>query len=68
MYIKCPENKILVVFGKVSENDKSAYWKHEGITFVLPFFQDYTFLDLSGIELKINNKLLIKISSHENIN
>lgn len=52
-YKRCPSNRILVVFGKVS-GSKSANCVHGGGSFILPIIQDYAFLSLSPIPIDID--------------
>jgi len=65
---KCPPDKIMVVFGKVGNNNdgskKSALCIHGGLKFVIPFFQSYKFLDLKPISLAVDLK---KALSRQNI-
>ncbi len=46
MYKRCPSNKILVVYGRVS-GSKTVQCYHGGGTFVWPLIQGSTFLDLT---------------------
>lgn len=52
-YKRCPSNRILVVYGKVS-GSKSAHCVHGGGAFILPIIQDYSFLTLSPIPIDID--------------
>jgi len=54
-YRMCPPDKILVVYGKVSSGLSSKCY-HGGATFVVPFFQSYSYLDLTPITLDIELK------------
>jgi flotillin len=51
-YRMCPPDKILVVYGKVASGLSSKCY-HGGATFVVPFFQSYSYLDLTPITLDI---------------
>jgi flotillin len=51
-YKRCPSNKILVVFGKVS-GDKASKCVHGGGVLVIPLIQDYAFLNLEPITIEI---------------
>lgn len=51
-YKRCPSNKVLVVYGKVS-GGKSAKCYHGGGTFVWPLIQDYRFLELRPMTINI---------------
>ena len=62
-YKRCPSDRILVVYGKVS-GGKSAKCIHGGAAFILPVFQDYQFLDLTPISIEVN---LVNALSKQNI-
>jgi flotillin len=51
-YKRCPSNRVLVVFGKVS-GGKSARCLHGGGAFVWPLIQDYRYLDLTPMTINI---------------
>lgn len=51
-YRMCSPDKILVVFGKVGTGQSSRCY-HGGSTFVLPFIQSYSYLDLTPINIDI---------------
>lgn len=51
-YRRCPSDRILVVFGKVSGN-KSARCYHGGAAFVFPVIQDYSYLSLTPMPIDI---------------
>jgi flotillin len=57
---KCPSDKIMVVYGKVSsgkdETRRSAKCLHGGITFIVPLLQAYEFLDLTPISIAVDLK------------
>ena len=55
-YIRCPSDKILVVYGKVTGSGPSGIAKtiHGGAVFVLPIIQDYKFLDLTPIPIVVD--------------
>ncbi|MFA4943891.1 MAG: SPFH domain-containing protein [Lentisphaeria bacterium] len=55
-YKRCPSDKILVVYGKVSGAGRpglAAKCYHGGGTFVIPIIQDYQYLDLTPIPIEI---------------
>ncbi len=52
-YKRCPSDKILVIYGKTSQND-SAKCIHGGASFVWPVFQSYDYLDLKPISIECN--------------
>ncbi len=57
-YRRCPSDKILVVYGKVSGSTAegkglSAKCYHGGGTFIWPIIQDYQFLDLTPVPIDI---------------
>jgi len=51
-YKRCPSNKILVVYGKIT-GEKAVKCYHGGGTFIWPLIQDYAFLDLTPMTLHI---------------
>ncbi len=57
---KCPSDKIMVVYGRVSKNQdgttRSAKCLHGGITFVVPVLQAYSFLDLTPMSISVDLK------------
>ena len=57
---KCPSDKIMVVYGKVSKNAdgtaRSAKCIHGGVTFIVPLLQAYSFLDLTPISISVDLK------------
>lgn len=59
-YKKCPSDKIMVIYGKISNNKdgtpRSAKCVHGGASFVVPFFQSYTFLDLNPFSIQVDLK------------
>ncbi|MDY0294421.1 MAG: SPFH domain-containing protein [Acholeplasmataceae bacterium] len=65
---KCPSDKILVIYGKVGNNNdgssKSANCIHGGAKFVWPFWQAYQFLDLTPMSIQVD---LTNALSRQNI-
>lgn len=57
---KCPSDKIMVVYGKVSSGKdgvhRSAKCLHGGVTFIVPLFQDFQFMDLTPISIAVDLK------------
>jgi flotillin len=51
-YRRCPPNKILVIYGKVS-GDKAAKCLHGGGTFVVPLIQDFSYMSLEPMVIDI---------------
>ncbi|MHC4954236.1 MAG: flotillin family protein [Planctomycetota bacterium] len=51
-YRRCPSNKVLVIYGKVS-GQSAARCHHGGGAFVWPLIQDYAYLDLEPIQIEI---------------
>ncbi len=51
-YRRCPSNKILVVYGRVS-GQRASKCIHGGGVFVVPLFQDYTYMSLEPITIDI---------------
>ncbi len=62
-YKRCPSDRILVVYGKVS-GGQSAKCIHGGAAFIFPVIQDYQFLDLTPISIEVN---LVNALSKQNI-
>lgn len=59
-YKKCPSDKIMVIYGKISPNKDGTYRSakciHGGAAFVWPFVQSYTFLDLTPLSISVDLK------------
>ena len=59
-YKTCPPDKILIIYGKISPNPdgtyRSAKCVHGGASFVMPFFQKYTFMDLTPLAISVDLK------------
>ncbi len=59
-YKTCPPDKIMVIYGKISPNPdgtyRSAKCVHGGAEFVIPFFQKYTFMDLTPLAISVDLK------------
>lgn len=59
-YKKCPSDKIMVIYGKISPNKDGTYRSakciHGGASLVLPFIQSYTFLDLTPLSISVDLK------------
>jgi flotillin len=51
-YKRCPSNRILVIYGKVTKG-QSAKCLHGGGAFVWPLVQSYGFLDLEPIQIEV---------------
>ncbi|EGV42137.1 flotillin family protein [Bizionia argentinensis JUB59] len=62
-YKRCPSDRILVVYGKVS-GGASAKCIHGGAAFIIPVIQDYEFLDLTPMSIEVN---LVNALSKQNI-
>lgn len=68
-YKKCPSDKVMVIYGRLKKNkagtpQASSKCIHGGAQFVWPFFQSYSFLDLTPISLNVDLKNAL---SHQNI-
>lgn len=61
-YKRCPSNQILVVFGKVS-GGASAHCVHGGGAFIIPLFQDYTYLSLEPITIEIDLRSALSLKN-----
>ncbi len=57
-YKKCPSDKIMVIYGKISKNDDGSYRSakciHGGAAFIVPVIQSYAFLDLTPISISVD--------------
>ena len=51
-YRRCPSNRVLVVYGKVS-GQRAARCMHGGGTFIIPLLQSYEFLNLEPLTIEI---------------
>jgi len=67
-YKKCPSDKIMVIYGKVSSNkdgtSRSAKCIHGGASFVWPVVQAYEYLDLTPLSISVD---LTNALSRQNI-
>ncbi len=52
-YRRCPSNRILVVYGKVS-GQRAARCMHGGGVFILPLLQSYAYLNLEPMTIEID--------------
>jgi flotillin len=52
-YRRCPSNRILVVYGKVS-GQRAARCLHGGGTFIVPLLQSYAYLNLEPMTIEID--------------
>lgn len=59
-YQRCPSNKILAVFGKLS-SEESVKCYHGGGAFIWPVIQDYSYLDLTPMTIHINLKSALSL-------
>ena len=59
-YKTCPPDKIMIIYGKIKPNPdgtyRSAKCVHGGASFVMPFFQKYTFMDLTPLAISVDLK------------
>ena len=57
---KCPSDKIMIIYGAVRKDkdgtSRVAKCIHGGASFVWPFFQSYSFLDLTPISISVDLK------------
>lgn len=67
-YKKCPSDKIMVIYGKLSPNkdgtQRSAKCIHGGAQFIWPVMQSYEYLDLTPLSIPVD---LTNALSHQNI-
>lgn len=54
-YRMCPPDRVLVVYGKLA-NGQSSRCYHGGSTFVMPFFQSYSYLNLTPLNIELELK------------
>ena len=59
-YKTCPPDKIMIIYGKIRPNSdgtyRSAKCVHGGASFVWPFFQKFTFMDLTPLAISVDLK------------
>lgn len=59
-YKTCPPDKIMIIYGKIKPNPDGTYRSskcvHGGASFVWPFFQKYTFMDLTPLSISVDLK------------
>ena len=59
-YKTCPPDKIMIIYGKIKPNAdgtyRSAKCVHGGASFVWPFFQKFTFMDLTPLAISVDLK------------
>ncbi len=60
-YKRCPSNRVLVIYGRVSGG--SAKCLHGGGAFVLPLIQDFSFLSLDPIQIEVPLKGALSIEN-----
>lgn len=57
-YKKCPSDKIMVIYGKISSNQDGTYRSakciHGGAAFVIPVLQAHAFLDLTPLSISVD--------------
>lgn len=57
-YKKCPSDKIMVIYGKVGQNEdgttRSSKCIHGGASFVWPVVQAYAYLDLTPLSIQVD--------------
>ena len=53
-YKRCPSNKIIVVYGKTGNEEKTAKCVHGGGVFIIPLIQDYGVLSLEPMATDID--------------
>ena len=54
-YRRCPSNRVLVVYGKVT-GQRAARCLHGGGTFIIPLLQSYAYLNLEPMTIEIELK------------
>src|SRR5579864_7004465 len=62
-YKRCPSNRILIIFGKMTGSPTGTRCLHGGARLVLPLVQDYAFLSLEPIQIEIPLKGALSIEN-----
>src|SRR5215470_258212 len=62
-YKRCPSNRILVVYGKMTGSPTGTRCLHGGARLVLPLVQDFAFLSLEPIQIEIPLKGALSIEN-----
>jgi flotillin len=52
-YMRCPSNRVLVIYGKAGGGHEAASCIHGGAKFVWPLIQDYAWLSLEPMQIEI---------------
>ena len=52
-YKRCPSNRVLVIFGKMTGSPTGTRCLHGGARLVLPLVQDFAYLSLAPIQIEI---------------
>ena len=52
-YKRCPSNRILVIYGKMTGSPTGTRCVHGGARLVLPLIQDFAYLNLDPIQIEI---------------
>ena len=52
-YKRCPSNRVLVIYGKMTGSPTGTRCLHGGARMVLPLIQDYAYLSLAPIQIEI---------------
>lgn len=59
-YRKCPSDRILVIYGKVGQNQDGTYRSakciHGGAAFIVPVLQSYQYMDLTPMSISVDLK------------
>ncbi len=67
-YKKCPSDRVMVIYGKVGQNQdgtpRSAKCIHGGAAFIIPVVQSFAYLDLTPISIQVD---LTNALSRQNI-
>lgn len=62
-YVRCPPNRILVIYGKLP-GGQTARCIHGGGAMVLPVIQDYMLMSLEPMQFQLETRPLTKTSKH----
>ena len=62
-YKRCPSNRILIVYGKMTGSPTGTRCLHGGARLVLPLVQDFAFLSLEPIQIEIPLKAALSMEN-----
>jgi flotillin len=62
-YKRCPSNRVLVIYGKMTGSPSGTRTLHGGARLVLPLVQDFAYLSLEPIQIEIPLKAALSIEN-----